>query len=112
VLALSTLAVALLLLAASAAAWHFAVANRSPAIVSAPPAEAAHFSTDVLPFTNLSGDSSQDYFADGITENLTTDLSRLSGSFVIARNTAFAFKGKGGRQGAWRSLRAGRFGAT
>ena len=38
--------------------------------------------------------SSQDYFADGITENLTTDLSRLSGSFVIARNTAFTFKGK------------------
>ena len=38
--------------------------------------------------------SAQDYFADGITENLTTDLSRLSGSFVIARNTAFTFKGK------------------
>ena len=36
----------------------------------------------------------QDYFADGITENLTTDLSRLSGSFVIARNTAFTYKGK------------------
>ena len=48
----------------------------------------------MLPFTNLSGDPSQDYFADGITENLTTDLSRLSGSFVIARNTAFTFKGK------------------
>ena len=48
----------------------------------------------VLPFANLSGDPTQDYFADGITENLTTDLSRLSGSFVIARNTAFAFKGK------------------
>jgi TolB-like protein/predicted Zn-dependent protease len=48
----------------------------------------------VLPFTNLSGDPTQDYFADGITENLTTDLSRLSGSFVIARNTAFTFKGK------------------
>jgi TolB-like protein len=50
----------------------------------------------VLPFTNLSGDASQDYFADGITENLTTDLSRLSGSFVIARNTAFTYKGKSG----------------
>jgi TolB-like protein len=48
----------------------------------------------VLPFANLSGDPSQDYFADGITQNLTTDLSRLSGSFVIARNTAFTFKGK------------------
>ena len=48
----------------------------------------------VLPFTNLSGDPNQDYFADGITENLTTDLSRIRNSFVIARNTAFAFKGK------------------
>jgi TolB-like protein len=48
----------------------------------------------VLPFTNLSNDPSQDYFADGITENLTTDLSRIPSSFVIARNTAFTFKGK------------------
>ena len=58
------------------------------------PAEAAHLSVVVLPFANLSGDQSQDYFADGITEDLTTDLSRISGSFVIARNTAFTFKGK------------------
>ena len=55
---------------------------------------AAHLSIVVLPFTNLSGDSSQDYFADGVTENLTTDLSRIRNSFVIARNTAFTFKGK------------------
>ena len=48
----------------------------------------------MLPFTNLSGDPSQDYFADGITENLTTELSRIRNSFVIARNTAFTFKGK------------------
>jgi adenylate cyclase len=48
----------------------------------------------VLPFKNLSGDSSQDYFADGVTENLTTDLSRFRNSFVIARSTAFTFKGK------------------
>jgi TolB-like protein len=47
----------------------------------------------VLPFTNL-GDKEQDYFADGITESLTTDLSRISGAFVIARNTAFTYKGK------------------
>ena len=58
------------------------------------PAQAAHLSIVVLPFANLSGDPAQDYFADGITENLTTDLSRLSGSFVIARNTAFTYKGK------------------
>src|SRR5580698_9890724 len=93
VLALSALAIALLL-AAGAAAWHFVGANRSAPIASTPSAEVAHLSIVVLPFTNLSGDPSQDYFADGITENLTTDLSRLSGSFVIARNTAFTFKGK------------------
>ena len=58
------------------------------------PPEPAHLSIVVLPFTNLSGDPSQDYFADGITENLTTDLSRIPDSFVIARNTAFTYKGK------------------
>jgi class 3 adenylate cyclase len=45
----------------------------------------------VLPFANLSGDPEQDYFADGVTESLTTDLSRISGSFVIGRHTAFAY---------------------
>jgi TolB-like protein len=48
----------------------------------------------VLPFVNLSGDPEQDYFVDGVTESLTTDLSRISGAFIIARNTAFTFKGK------------------
>ncbi len=48
----------------------------------------------VLPFANLSGDPEQDYFVDGVTESLTTDLSRISGSFVIGRHTAFTFKGK------------------
>jgi TolB-like protein/class 3 adenylate cyclase len=48
----------------------------------------------VLPFANLGGNSEQDYFVDGISESLTTDLSRINGSFVIARNTAFTFKGK------------------
>ena len=48
----------------------------------------------VLPFENLSGDKEQEYFADGITDDLTTDLSHLSDSFVIARNTAFTYKGK------------------
>jgi adenylate cyclase len=48
----------------------------------------------VLPFANLSHDPDEDYFADGITDDLTTDLSRISGSFVIARNTAFTYKGK------------------
>jgi TolB-like protein/Tfp pilus assembly protein PilF len=58
------------------------------------PASPAHRSIVVLPFANLSGDPAQDYYADGITENLTTELSRIKGSFVIARNTAFTYKGK------------------
>jgi TolB-like protein/class 3 adenylate cyclase len=81
-------AVAALVLLVAASGWYI-LGGR---IVK--PTQAAHLSIVVLPFTNLSGDPSQDYFADGITENLTTDLSRLSGSFVIARNTAFTFKGK------------------
>jgi adenylate cyclase len=48
----------------------------------------------VLPFANLSSDPEQQYFADGITEDLTTDLSRIDGSFVISRNTAFAYRDK------------------
>jgi len=48
----------------------------------------------VLPFANLSGDAEQEYFADGVTESLTTDLSRIRGSFVIGRHTAFTYKGK------------------
>ena len=80
--------VASLCVIAAISVWLFQTLHQSA------PAEAAHLSIVVLPFTNLSGDPTQDYFADGITENLTTDLSRLSGSFVIARNTAFTFKGK------------------
>jgi TolB-like protein/class 3 adenylate cyclase/Tfp pilus assembly protein PilF len=55
---------------------------------------APRLSIVVLPFANIGGDPEQEYFADGITESLTTDLSRIAGSFVIARNTAFTFKGK------------------
>ena len=58
------------------------------------PITAPHLSIVVLPFANFGDDSEQDYFVDGVTESLTTDLSRISGSFVIARNTAFTFKGK------------------
>jgi TolB-like protein/Tfp pilus assembly protein PilF len=63
---------------------------REPASLSTVPS----LSIVVLPFVNLSNDPEQEYFADGITEDLTTDLSRISGSFVIARNTAFTYKGK------------------
>jgi len=48
----------------------------------------------VLPFTNMSNDSNQDYFADGMTEDLITDLSKISGLFVIARNSSFSYKGQ------------------
>ncbi len=52
------------------------------------------FSIVVLPFSNIGGDPEQEHFVDGITESLTTDLSRIRGSFVIGRNTAFTYKGK------------------
>ncbi len=81
-------AIAALLLLAAASGWYVFGGRIEK------PAQAAHLSIVVLPFANLSGDPAQDYFADGITENLTTDLSRIRNSFVIARNTAFTFKGK------------------
>jgi adenylate cyclase len=81
--------IAALLLLAVAGGWYI-LNGRAPK-----PAEAGHLSIVVLPFANLSGDPAQDYFADGVTENLTTELSRIKGSFVIARNTAFTYKGKG-----------------
>jgi adenylate cyclase len=58
------------------------------------PVAAPSLSIVVLPFTNLSNDPEQEYFADGITEDLTTDLSRIADSFVISRNTAFTYKSK------------------
>ena len=57
---------------------------------SAPP----RLSMVVLPFANIGGDPEQEHFVEGVTESLTTDLSRIRGSFVIGRNTAFTYKGK------------------
>jgi len=81
-----------------------AVAALPPVIPSARPRSARRYakarkdaprlSIVVLPFTNLSNDPEQEYFADGITDDLTSDLSRIAGSFVIARTTAFTYKGK------------------
>ena len=51
-------------------------------------------SVAVLPFVNMSGDPEQEYFSDGITEDIITDLSKVSGLFVVARNTVFTYKGK------------------
>src|SRR5262249_813070 len=61
---------------------------------AAMPSSAPRLSMVVLPFANIGGDPEQEYFVDGVTESLTPDLSRISGAFVIARNTAFTFKGK------------------
>ena len=58
------------------------------------PAVAPRLSIVVLPLTNLSDDREQQYFADGITEDVTTDLSRIAHSFVISRNTAFTYRNK------------------
>ena len=55
---------------------------------------APRLSIVVLPFANMGGDSEQEYFVDGLTEDLTTELSRIPGAFVIARNTAFTYKSK------------------
>jgi TolB-like protein len=66
----------------------------TPAAALAPQAVAARLSIVVLPFANLSNDPDQQYFADGITEDLTTDMSRIPGMFVISRNSAFTYRNK------------------
>jgi adenylate cyclase len=65
--------------------------------VAAPPLVPDKPSIAVLPFTNMSGDAEQEYFSDGMTEDLITDLSKVSSLFVIARNSSFAYKGKRSR---------------
>jgi adenylate cyclase len=69
-----------------------AASPQSPLTVTSTPAP--RLSIVVLPFANLSNDPDQEYFADGITDDLTTDLSRISDSFVIAHTTAFTYKGR------------------
>ena len=97
---------AVLVLTAGAASWLWIRSHHHPAEpaasveaasgsgVNSQTAAVPRLSIVVLPFDNLSHDPDQDYFADSITEDLTTDLSRIAGSFVIARNTAFTYKGK------------------
>jgi TolB-like protein len=65
-----------------------------PTTSNSPPMVAPRLSIVVLPFANLSNDPDQQYFADGITEDVTTDLSRLAGMMVISRNTAFTYQSK------------------
>src|SRR5271157_4334910 len=76
------------LIAVAGGIWYFLPGYRTaPVVATAPaPAEAAHLSIVVLPFTNLSGDASQDYLADVLSDQLTTYISRIPGSFVIARS--------------------------
>jgi len=73
-------------------AWRSGPGSEAPAQSEA--AATRRLSIVVLPFANLSGDAEQEWFADGLTEDLITDLSRISGAFVIARNTSFTFKGQ------------------
>jgi len=88
----------------AAGAWYLFIANRpavvtttatAPAASNAPlPLAAQRFSIVVLPFANLSGDPAQDYLADALTDELTTSIAQIPSTFVIARNTAFTYKGK------------------
>ena len=91
-------ALTLALLGAGWLGWRTWLLPREPAatVVAVPAklATAPRLSIVALPFENLSGDPEQEYFADGITDDLTTDLSHLPDSFVIARGTAFTYKGK------------------
>ena len=96
-------AAAVVLIATGGAAWWLWPSPGSeqrpprvePAVAAVvQPNSAPRLSIVVLPFGNLSNDPQQEYFADGITEDLTTDVARIQGSLVIARNTAFTYKGK------------------
>lgn len=86
----------------SAAGWHKVAASvaslvgevQVPARAEAAAAPAKRIAVCVLPFINMSGDPEQEYFSDGISEDITTDLSKISALEVVARNTAFGFKGQ------------------
>src|SRR5271166_1030070 len=85
---------AVLLIVIAGGAWWLLNANRPASVAAKAPAEAARLSIVVLPLANLSGDPGQDYLVDALTDELTTALARIRGSFVIARNTAMTLKGK------------------
>ena len=96
---LGAAAAAAILIAAGGGGWwlwssRHARPEGSAVSSSALPFSAPRLSIVVLPFDNLGKDPEQEYFADGITDDLTTDISRIQGSLVIARNTAFSYKGK------------------
>ena len=70
------------------------IIDPSSGVTSARTAPASNLSIAVLPFTNMSGDPEQEYFSDGITEDIITDLSKVATLNVLSRNTTFTFKGK------------------
>ena len=78
--------------------WHWAPAEQQASAHTLTEGDALQLpdkpSIAVLPFENMSGEPDQEYFADGIAEDIITDLSKISGLFVIARNSSFAYKGK------------------
>jgi len=88
--AVSLVAVALLAVAGGVAAWRLYTAPATSRALELPDRP----SIAVLPFANLSGDPAQEYFSDGMTEDLITGLSKISGLFVIARNSVLPYKGK------------------
>ncbi|MFC1580319.1 tetratricopeptide repeat protein [Thermodesulfobacteriota bacterium] len=95
IIALLILVVALALFAA----WYFYLQpvkqkEQSMTVPSRPPSVSDKPSIAVLPFTNMSGDATQDYFSDGISENIITGLSKIPRILVIARNSSFTYKGK------------------
>ena len=92
-------AVVVLVLAAAVGIWYFFMRPTQPPIETASVENMAFPLPDkpsiaVLPFDNLSGDTEQEYFSDGITDDLITDLSKVSGLFVVARNSSFLYKGQ------------------
>jgi adenylate cyclase len=101
---LFVMAAAAAVLVVAVGAWWFWPVTRSPptqTVTAAPtaapvaqPFVAPRLSIVVLPFVNLSNDPEQQYFVDGVTDDLTTDLSRIAHSFVISRNTAFTYRNK------------------
>ncbi len=87
-------ALAALLVVIAGGAWWFLDAIPPARVAAKTPAEAERLSIVVTPFVNLSGDPSQDYLVDALTDELTTSLARMRDTFVIARNTAMTLKGK------------------
>jgi len=90
--------VAMLVLAVTVGIWYFFMRPTQPPIETTSGEKMAFQLPDkpsiaVLPFANLSDDTEQEYFSDGMTDDLITDLSKISGLFVIARNSAFKYKG-------------------